>query len=83
MFYDLSKQPFDFRIFETIRSFGDDIYNKNVNIDEVDQEQSNLFDHLLNFNRKTKLKSKKEKKRKYVFDSVRSLNKGRVSYQCF
>ena len=31
----LSKQPFDFRTFETIRSLPDDIYNKRIIIDEV------------------------------------------------
>ena len=78
LFYDLSKQPFDFRIFVTIRSLGDDIYNKRVNIDQANQEQSNLFDYLLHFDSKTKPKSKKEKKRKNdVFDSVKSLYKGR------
>ena len=40
LFYDLSKQSFDFRTLKTIRSLGDDIYNKRVNIDEADQEQS-------------------------------------------
>ena len=38
------KQPFDLRTFKTIRSLGDDTYNKRVNIDEADQEQSELFD---------------------------------------
>ena len=66
LFYDLSKKPFDFRTFKTIRSLGDDIYNKRVNIDEADQEQSNLFDHFFNFNSKTKPKSQKTRKEKKV-----------------
>ena len=45
LFYDLIKKPFDFRTFKTIRSLGDDIYNKRVNIDEADQEQSDLVDY--------------------------------------
>ena len=45
LFYDFSKWPFDFRTFKTIRSLGDDIYNKRVNADEADQEQSDLFDY--------------------------------------
>ena len=78
MFYDLSKQPFDFRTFKTIRSLGDDIYNKRVNIDEADQEQSNLDDYFFDFNSKTEPKSQKDKKRKKdVFDSVKNLCKGR------
>ena len=62
-FYDLRKQPFDFRAFKTRRSFGDDIYNKRINIDEPDQEQSTLLDCIFDFNSKTKPKSKKDKKK--------------------
>ena len=78
MFYDLSKQPFDFRIFKTKRFFGDDIYNKRVNIDETYQEQSDLFGYFFYFNSKTKPKSKKDKRRKNdVFDSVENIYNGR------
>ena len=77
-FHDLCKQPFDFRTFKTVRSFGDDIYNNRINLDEVGQEQSDLLDYLFDFNSKTKLESKKGKIRKNdVFDSVRDLYKGR------
>ena len=64
LFYDLSKQPFDFRTFKTIRSLGDNIYDKRVNIDEADQEQSNLFDYFFDFNSKTKPESKKSQEKK-------------------
>ena len=71
--YDLSKQLFDFRTFNTIRSLGDDIYNKRVSIG-----QSDLFDYLFDFNSKIKPKLKQDKKRKNdVFDSVKNLYRGR------
>ena len=80
LFFDLSKQPFDFRTFKTIRSLGYDIYNKRANIDEADQEQSNLFDYFLTLIARLSHKQKKYKKRKnYVSDRVRSLYKGRKS----
>ena len=73
MFYDLSKQLFDFRTFNTIRSLGDDIYNKRVSIG-----QSDLFDYLFDFNSKIKPKLKQDKKRKNdVFDSVKNFYRGR------
>ena len=57
---------------------GDEIYNKIVNIDEADQEQSDLVDYFFDFNSKTKPKSQKYKKRKKdVFDSIKNLYKGR------
>ena len=40
MVYYSSKKPFDFRIFKTIRSFGDDIYSSKTTINEADQEQT-------------------------------------------
>ena len=63
MIYYSSKEPFDFRMFKTIRSFGDDIYSSKITINEADQEQSDLVEYILNFNNKTRLKSKDGKKK--------------------
>ena len=62
MIYYSSKEPFDFRIFKTIRSFGDDIYSNKITINEGDQEQSDLVEYILNFNNKTRPKNKYDKK---------------------
>ena len=71
MFYDL-------RTFKTKRSFGYNIYNNKINIDEADQEQSYLLDYFFDFNSKTKLNSKNGMIRKNnVFQSIRDLYKGR------
>ena len=40
MIYYSSKEPFDFRMFKTIRSFGDDIYSSKITINEVNQEEA-------------------------------------------
>ena len=58
------KKPFDFRIFKTIRSFGDDIYNSKITINEADQEQSDLIEYIMSFNNKKRLKIKDDKKTK-------------------
>ena len=63
-FYDLSKQPFDFRTFKTISFFGNDTYNNRIDIHEADQEQVDLLDYLFDFNSNTNPKSKNEKNRK-------------------
>ena len=67
MIYYSSKEPFDFRMFKTIRSFGDDIYSSKITINEADQEQSDLVEYILNFNNKTRLKNEdgKKKQKKY------------------
>ena len=52
MIYYSSKEPFYFRIFKTIRSFGDDFYSSKIMINEADQEQSDLVEYILNFDNK-------------------------------
>ena len=58
------KKPFDFRIFKTIRSFGDYIYNSKITINEADREQSDLIEYIMSFNNKKRLKIKDDKKTK-------------------
>ena len=60
MIYYSSKEPFDFRIFKTVRSFGDDVYNNRINIGEADQEQADLVEYILNFNRPRSRDDKKK-----------------------
>ena len=62
MIYYSSKESFDFRIFKTTRSFGDDIYSSKITINEADQEQSDLIEYIFNFNDKTRPKNKDDKK---------------------
>ena len=62
MVYYSSKEPFDFRIFKTIRSFGDDIYSSRITINEADQEQTDLVEYILSFDNKARLKNKMIKK---------------------
>ena len=63
MIYYSSREPFDFRIFKTIRSLGDDIYSSKIRINKADQEQSDLVKYILNFNNKTRPKNKDDKKK--------------------
>ena len=78
MIYYSSKEPFDFRMFKTIRSFGDDIYSSKITINKADQEQSDLVEYILNFNNKTRPKNKDDKKnKKIVLNSAENLYYGR------
>ena len=50
--------------FRTIRTFGDDIYNGEITLEEADKYQSDLLNEIKNFNDKTRLKNyKKTRKR--------------------
>ena len=41
--YETKKYIYDFQQYETIRSFGDNIYDNKINIDEAEIDQSNLL----------------------------------------
>ena len=59
-----SKEPFDFKTFKTIRSFGENIYTGKIKINEAKEEQDDLIEYLLNFNNKARPKNEDDKKKK-------------------
>ena len=72
MIYCSSEETFNFRIFKTIRSFGDNIYSGKITINEGDQEQSDLVEYTLNFNNKTRPKNRYDKKsKKKILNTVK------------
>ena len=52
--YETNKYVFDFQQFETIRSFGDSIYNGKSNIDEAEMKQTNLLENIMGFSNKSR-----------------------------
>ena len=52
----MRKQICDFRLFKTISSFGNRIYNQQIEINESDKEQADLLEYILSFNSKTKVR---------------------------
>ena len=63
LFYKTDKHTFDFRRFNTIRAFGEDIYSGKITLEEADESQSDLLDLLMikqdcKLSRKNKLKKK-------------------------
>ena len=75
MIYYSSKEPFDFKIFITIRSLGENIYSGKITINEADQEQVDLVEYILNFNNNTRPKNKYDKKN--VLNNATNLYDGR------
>ena len=45
---------FDFQLFETIRPFGDSIYNGKIHIKEAEKKQTNLSENIVNFSNKAR-----------------------------
>ena len=64
MFYESSKQVYDFKVFRTVRSFVDSIYNNKIEIHQANQEQADLLEYILSLNNKTKLRSDENKNKK-------------------
>ena len=58
---------FDFRIFKTIRSFCDSIYNNKFEMHEVNQDQDDLLEYILDFNSKTRPRPNEDKSKKKMF----------------
>ena len=48
--YEVGKYIFDFQQYETIRFFGESIYNGKINIDEAEIDQTKLLENMINFN---------------------------------
>ena len=54
MIYHSGKEPFNFKTFKTIRSLGKNIYIGRIAMNEADQKQDDLLEHILNFNNKAR-----------------------------
>ena len=63
--YETSKYIFDFQQFQTIRSFGDSIYNDKINIREAKMKQVILLVNILDFRNKSRPTKIIKKDKKY------------------
>ena len=62
--YKASGNTYDFRKFQTIRTFGNDIDEGKITLEEADRDQSDLADETEKFKDKTRPKNYKKKTRK-------------------
>ena len=70
-------KKYDFQQYETIRSFGDSIYDDKISIDEVDIDQSSLLNGLKDFNDRARPKAAEDKYKKKKYKSGYVLYEGR------
>ena len=64
--YEKNEYIFDFQQFETVRSFGDNIYTGKISIDAAQIDQSNFLENMVQCDNKTRQNKKNvTKKRKY------------------
>ena len=62
--YRASEYTYSFQNFRTIRTFGRDIYNGEITIEEADKDQASLLNEIKNFRDKTKPQDEEKKTEK-------------------
>ena len=64
LIYKSNKYTYDFRNFQTIRTFGEDIYEGEITFEEADEDQLNLLNSIMGFKNKTRPKNNRKKQEK-------------------
>ena len=66
LIYKSNKYLYNFRNFQTIRTFGIDIYDGEITLEDADKDQSDLLNEIKNFYDKTRPKNYKKKQEKEI-----------------
>ena len=64
MEYETGRYVCNFGQFQTMRSFGDNVFNGKITISEFDQKQSNLSNIICDFDNKARARSNADKEGK-------------------
>ena len=64
LIYSASEYTYDFRNFKTIRTFGGNIYDGEITLEEADKNQSDLVNEIENLSDKTRPKNYMKKQEK-------------------
>ena len=70
LIYKASGNTNDFRKFRKIKTFGRDIYDCKINLEEADKEESDLLNEIKNYSEKTKPKSYKKNMKKKLLTII-------------
>ena len=54
MFYESSNYVYDFKVFKTIKHFGNSINKQKIEIHEANKKKDDLLKYILSFSNKTK-----------------------------
>ena len=76
--YETNKHMHNFQQFETIRSFGANIFTGKISMDAGKMDQTNLLESMIKFDNESRPRKKENKdKKRNTFDSVNALYEGR------
>ena len=60
LIYETNEYTYSFKNFQTIKTFGRDIYEGKITIKEADEYQTDLLTEIMNFKKNRKTRSKKK-----------------------
>ena len=60
LIYETNEYTYSFKNFQTIKTFGRDIYEGKITIKEADEYQTDLLTEIMNFKKNRKPRSKKK-----------------------
>ena len=65
--YETNEYTYSFKNFQTIKTFGRDIYEFKTTIEEADKHQTDLLVKIMNFRKNTKSRSQEKNEKKKLF----------------
>ena len=72
LIYETNEYTYSFKNFQTIKTFGRDIYEGKITIKEADEYQADLLTEIMNFRKNTKPRSQeKNEKKKFFFKTCK------------
>ena len=78
LIYKSNKYTYDFRNFQTIRTFGEDIYEGEITFEEADEDKSDLLNSIRDFKNKTRPQNnRKEQEKEIVLKNLYNFFEGR------
>ena len=77
LIYQTNEYTYRFKNFQTIKTFGRDIYEGKITIEEANEYQTNLLAKIMNFRKNTKPRShEKKEKKQIVLENLYNFFKG-------
>ena len=67
LIFETNECTYSFKNFQTIKTFGRDIYEFKIMIEEADKHQTNLLVKIMNFRKNTKPRSQEKNEKKKLF----------------
>ena len=64
--YETNEYTYSFKNFQTTKTFGRDIYECEITIEEANEYQANLLAEIMNFRKNTKPRSQEKKQEKEI-----------------